>query len=360
MKLLRRRICPVALTLIVSLCFLAGCEGLTYLLHAAEGQLRIQGETEPIEDVLASGRLSEQEDATLRLIVKAREYAVDEIGLVAGNSYTTFYDSAGDPVVFSLSAVRRDALEPKKWAFPIFGEAEHLLFFDEQYLRRVEQELIDAGLDTYTYEADAYSTLGFFEDPVRSPMLRRNALSAAETIFHELLHNTIWRPSAEVFNESLAVFVSRTAAVEFLRAELGDDSGWPEFAAVYYADVDAVSSFLFELYEELEAYYARPLSAEEKIAGRETVYQAQRDRFVNEVQPTLTHPEWFEGYANLPTNNAWVRVRYRYNLDLATFEAVYEALGEDWSAALNVFRAAASALGDPFEYLRNWLAERID
>jgi predicted aminopeptidase len=188
-------------------------------------------------------------------------------------------------------------------------------------------------------------------------MLRRGTLSLAETIIHELLHNTIWRASETVFNESLATFVGRTGAVQFLRAEFGADSGWPEVATAYYADTDAVNGFLFELYRDLEAYYAQPLSAEELIAGREAVYQAERDRFVEDVLPTLSYPDSLGGYAELPTNNAWMLGHYRYNLDLTVFEAVYILLDQDWAAALEVFQAAAGSAGDPFEYLRNWLAQ---
>jgi predicted aminopeptidase len=337
---------------------LTACDSLVYVLRAAEGQLSIQGATEPIEEVLASGRLSGEDQAKLELLVRARQYAIDVVGLSAGESYTTFYDSAGDPIVFSLSASRQDSLEPVIWWFPFFGDQEHLLFFDEEYLRQVEQELIDGGFDTYTYEVDAYSTAGFFKDPIRSPMLKRHTLSAVETIFHELLHNTIWRSGAPAFNESLATFVGRTVAPEFLLAEFGQDSGWGEVAAAYYADSDAVNAFLLELYDELDAYYAGPLSAEEKIAGREAVYQAGRERFVEVVLPALNYPDVFAGYANLPTNNAWMRANYRYHLDLPVFEEIFMALGGDWLAALDVFRAAGRSSDDPFDYLRDWLARQ--
>ncbi|MCK4341962.1 MAG: aminopeptidase [Phycisphaerae bacterium] len=334
-----------------------GCEGMRYVLHVADGQFAVQGGAEPIEEVLASGRLSEDEEVKLRLIVKAREFAAETIGLDAGNSYTEFYDTEDVPLAYNLSAARRDALVAKTWTFPILGQVPYLMFFDEGYLRELEGQLSAEGFDTMTYELDAYSTLGIFEDPVRSPMLRRHVLSLIETIIHELLHNTIWRPNETEFNESLATFVGRSGAVEFLRLELGDDSGWPEAAEDYYADVDAVNAFLLGLYADLEEYYAQPLSSEEKVAGREAVFQAARERFATEVQPRLNYPESFAYPADLPTNNAWVLMYYRYNLDLGVLEEVHQATGRDWSATLAVFRAAAADPGDPFAYLRDWLAE---
>lgn len=336
----------------------AGCDSLPYVLHLAQGQLAVQGQVEPIADVLASGRLSAEEQARLELVVRARQFAVDTMGLAAGRSYTTFYDTAGDPLAWNLSAARRDRLVPKTWTFPLVGEVPYLAFFDEGYLRTVEAQLVAEGYDTLAYELDAYSTLGVFEDPVRSTMLRRDPLSLVETILHELLHNTVWRPGATVFNESLATFVGRRGAVEFLQREYGPDSDWPRIAAAYYADLDRVNAFLLELYAALEDYYARPATPEQRIAGREAVYQAARTRFVEQVRPHLNYPEVFESYARLPTNNAWVLAHYRYNLDLELMADVFAAVGEDWPAALEVFRAAAAAPGDPFAWLRTFLEAR--
>ncbi len=335
---------------------LAGCDGLMYVTHVAQGQLRIVGHTEPIDDVLASGRLTAEQEEKLRLIVEARDYAAEKIGLNAGDSYTTYYDTGGDPLAFNLSAARRDRLEAKRWWFPFLGKVPYLAFFDEDYLRREERRLIDEGYDTFTYELDAYSTLGLFEDPVRSTMLKRGKLSLVETVIHELLHNTIWRPNHTVFNESLATFVGRTGAVEFLVFKYGADSGWPSLAERYYADLDTVNAFLFDLYGTLRDYYAQPLPSEQLIAGREAIYQAARDRFTHDIQPDLNYPDVFSSYADLPTNNAWMLAHYRYNLDLDVFRAVFEAVGEDWSAALDVYRAAAQAPGDPFDALHTWLA----
>jgi predicted aminopeptidase len=335
-----------------------GCDGLAYVAQLAQGQARVQGHAEPIDDVLASGRLSEQDAAKLRLIVKARDFAANTVGLRVGSSYTMFYDTGGDPLAWNLSAAQKDALEPQTWTFPVVGEVPYLSFFDEGYLHTVEQQYVDEGYDTETYELDAYSTLGIFADPVRSTMLRRGTLSLAETIIHELLHNTVWRPNNTVFNESLATFVGRQGAVEFLTAEFGMDSGWPQTALAFYADTDAVNAFLMQLYADLAAFYGQEILSDEKVAGREAVFQAGRDRFVKEIQPALYFPDSFASYAQLPTNNAWMLANHRYNLNLDVFADVYRTTGLDWAATLEVFRAAATGSDDSLDYLRSWLAGR--
>lgn len=355
-----RRYCPAIAVLFASLLPLAGCEGVTYVLHLADGQLQVQGNVQSIAAVLASGRLSETDSAKLELIVAAREHAVGAMGLNAGDSYTQFYDTGGDPLAFNLTAARRDALEPVIWTFPVVGKVPYVAFFDEAYLRDYQQRLEDAGYDTLTYELDAYSTLGVFADPVRSTMLRRSELSLAETVIHELLHNTVWRAGDSTFNESMATFVGRQGAIEFLRLYYGDASEWPAIAEAYYADLDVVNVFLLEFYAELSEFYAQAISLEDKIAGREAVFQAARDRFVAQVQPTLHYPDVFASYATLPTNNAWVLANYRYNLELDVFANVYALTGQNWPATLDVYRAAAAADGDPFEYLRQWVGAGVD
>ena len=352
----RSRVWIAAVALAVPL--MAGCEGLTYVAQLAQGQLRVQGHTEPIDQVLASGQLSDADAAKLRLIVSARDFAANTIGLTVGQSYTTFYDTGGDPLAWNLTAARRDALVPKTWTFPIVGEVPYLAFFDQKYLQSYQQQLEGEGYDTLTYELDAYSTLGIFADPVRSPMLKRDPLSLSETIIHELLHNTIYRSGDTNFNESLATFVGREGAIEFLRAQFGDASGWPALAIKYYADTDAVNAFLIQVYNDLVAYYAQPLSADDKIAGRDAVFTAERSRFVSDIQPTLNYPDVFASYGQFPTNNAWVLENYRYNLNLSVFADVYAATGHDWGQALTVYRAAASGQGDPFAYLQQWLAQQ--
>lgn len=334
----------------------SGCQATRYVVHVAGAQFEIQGNTEPAKDVLESGRLTDEENEKLRLALAAREYA-EQVGLSVGNSYSEFYDTSGNPLAFNISAAPRDALEPYTWTFPIIGTVPYLAFFDEELMRAYEEQLQEQGLDTFTYELDAYSTVGVFADPIRSPMLRRGTLSLVETIFHELLHNTVFKPNNTEFNESLATFVGRELAVEFLSAREELDTDWATIAPAYYSDLDAVNAFLIELYEDVADYFSDPvLSSAERIAGRDAIFEAARQRFVAEIQPTLNYPEIFGGYADLPTNNAWLLGNYRYNLNLDLMEQVFEATGRDWTATLNVFRAAAAA-DQPFAFLTQWVAD---
>lgn len=351
-----RKTCIAAL---VGSLLLAGCDGLRYVTHLVEGQLAINTDLEDIKDVLASGRLNDDDAFKLDLVGSIREFTINEMGMIPGDSYTQFLDTRGAPLVFNLSASRRDRFEPVIWTFPIAGAFPSLGFFDEAYLEEIESDLIAAGNDTFIYEADAYSTLGLLADPVRSPMLRRDVVSLSDTIIHEILHQTIWRPNDITFNESLATFVGQQGAIEFLDSYFDPALQVGSIAATRFADQATINDFLVSLYEELAAFYNSGLSSAEIIAQREAMYEAGRQRFADEIQPTLFEPAFYDFYRELPTNNAWMLLNRRYNFDLSLFARVYNANGQQWRPTLIVFREAANAAGDPFEYLRNWLATNV-
>ena len=358
-----------------SLLALTACDGVTYVAHVAKGELNIQLHAQPIEDVLASGSVSEQDAEKLRLVLRARDFAVQTVGLANDASYTTFFNTDGGPLAFNLSAARRDALEPHTWRFPVVGVIPYLGFFDKEYLEQVQQDLENDGYDTYTYEVPAYSTGGFFTDPLPSPMLRYSDYNLASTVIHELVHATIYRAGYTDFNESLASFIGDTAAAEFLNTQPPEAAPFDPVAyQLNQEDRWQTNEFLATLYDDLAAHYAKPLTVEERVAGRDAVYQAARARFVSDVSPQLHSPRRYQYLAELPTNNAWLLLHRRYHYDppdpddvpdtqptdqkRTVFEQVYDAAGHDWPTALNVFRAAAQAEAAPFDYLRTWLDQR--
>jgi len=326
-----------------------------YIFAAAVGQIEILRKSVPISQATGSTALTSEQRSKLGLIRDARVYADEIIGLNVEDNYTLFYDSGGEPVAFNVSACRKDAFEPRLWTFPIVGAVPYLGFFDRKAADAKYNELAAEQLDVFMYEIDAYSGLGYFPSVVLSPMLERSEISLAETVFHELLHSTIWRPNDVTFNESLATFVGRTAAIEYLADRYPEQTELVQYAIEEFEDVDRFSDFILTFFNELDSFYSSDLPSEAKIAGREALYRASRDRFAAEIQPLMNHPDRYEWGRDLPTNNAWLLGIRRYNLDLVVFQDVFTATGKDWPASLQLFRAAAGER-DPYTYLRTWLA----
>jgi predicted aminopeptidase len=194
-------------------------------------------------------------------------------------------------------------------------------------------------------------------------MLERDDIDLVSTVFHELLHATIAQSdndSAEdnTFNESLGTFVGRQATLQYHRDRFPDTPERIQAATERFEDADRFGQFALELFDELDAFYNSDITPQEKTAGREAVFQAARDRFELDVLPLMHDPERYEGVRNLPTNNAYVLLLARYNLELNVFADVFTTTGESWPMALQVFRLAATHDGSPFDYLRQWVQDR--
>jgi len=355
----RDRFRPLLTHLLAGLFACATCAGcgvdFAYLLPAVAGQIDILLHTVPIEQAIADGNLSDEQVRKLVLVQDSRNYARDVIGLNVGDHYTRFYNAGDDAVAYNLSASRRDRFEPYVWTFPLVGSVPFLGFFDLAPAELRADELRDQGYDVFIYEVDAYYALGIFSNPILSPMLERPDESLIDTVIHELTHATMTRFGDTDFNESLATFVGRTGALAYLKDRYAAEPERQTLALARFEDNDRYSAFALELYQELDAYYRSDLPAEAKILGREAIYQAGRERFAAEVLPLMNIPENYAWVDRMPANNAFMLGIRRYNLDLAAFDAVFQAVNRDWSRALEVFAAAARA-DDAYAFLHGWVA----
>ncbi len=338
----------------ISAPMIAGCANSDYALAAVLGELRLLAAAVPIETALDDPDLTEDQREKLAFLIRVRDYGEEVIGLNVGKSYRNFVLLEDDSLAWNLSASRKDAFDPYVWRLPVVGRIPYLGFFTLDYAKAERDRLVDLGYDTVIYEVDAYSTLGLLPDPVASSLLRRDWLQLADTIMHECLHNTIWREGDTNFNESLAVFVGRTAALEFMAHEFGEDSEMVIEAHQYYEDDAVFRDFLDKLRADLNAIYTSDQPSAEKIQARKPILEGAGARFVEEALPLMHNKESFQNYEDFTFNNAFLLLYVRYGTELDLFEGVHEMTGGDWGQTLDIFRAAATA-PDAYAYLRNIL-----
>jgi predicted aminopeptidase len=317
-----------------------------YVAHAGIAQAGILSRRVPIARVIEDPATDAETRRRLQLVLQARDFAEHALGLDAGQSYTTYSWVESDTLLLVVSGSRRDRFEAHTWWFPIIGRVPYKGFFNFDHAHREAARLEAAGLDTHVRPAAAFSTLGFFNDPLLNTLLRHDDVALVSTVIHEILHNTIFIPGQVAFNETFANFVGYRGAIKFFCMRDGDDSPRCRQANDTWADNLLYAAFLSGLVVELEALYGRAdLSFEEKMVRRETIFEASRERFRETVVPAL-RTRGFRGFLTRPLNNATLIGTRLYYDRLAVFEAIYQRFGGDYRAALHAILEAARARPD--------------
>ncbi|MEZ0611004.1 aminopeptidase [Fibrella sp. WM1] len=199
-------------------------ELISYGYMQAKGQLHIMLNTRPVAELLADPAIPDSAKAKIRLIGEIKQFAQDSLGLDPSENFTTFHDQEGKPLMWMLVGADRYALTPVQFRIPLLGTFAYRGFFDKTRLLEADSLLRKQGYDTRISGIAAYSTLGFFKDPILSSMLSRNEGDLAQLIIHELTHGTLFIKDNLEYNENLADFVGDYGAKRFMAYKYGDTS----------------------------------------------------------------------------------------------------------------------------------------
>ncbi len=322
-----------------------------YYFHLVRGQLRLVWDRQSIERLLKQSDLDPEVRARLRFVQDVRAFAEREIGLARSNNYTTFCDIGDGPVSWNLTASPKDRLEPVQWTYPVVGRFPYRGYFDRKRAVREQERLEGEGYDTYLRPVGAYSTLGWFKDPILSSMLRYRDVDLADLIIHELTHATLWISGNVTFNESLATFVGKAGALLFTEARYGSGSAEVRQVLDRRGDQRLFQAFMYEVAGELETLYQSDLSYEEKLVRREAVFKGARTRFAH--LPLKT--DLYSSFPKWKLNNAWMMAYRIYHQEIDVFDRVYEAAGRDLKRTVEVLKGCEGA-ADPGTYLEDWLS----
>ena len=330
-----------------------------YVIRAGIEEAKILSAREPIDELIAAPATEETTREKLELVWNIRTFAAEELGLDVGDSYTTFSQldrPRGDTLLMVVTAARKTAFEPYTWWFPIVGRVPYKGFFDPGDALALAERLERKGYDTHVRPSSAFSTLGWFNDPLLSTLLYRGDVSLAATVIHEVTHNTVFIRDQVAFNESVATFVGDVGAAAYFCGLEGEDGERCRFARARWQDRILFSEALNRLIAALENVYgSEELSHDEKLAARDTVIARWRAGYQREVVPQLRvgYTRFHEG----TLNNATL-IGYRlYARELDLFDRVYRELGLPMDEAIDrMVEAAESSPDAPFEAVRR-LAE---
>jgi predicted aminopeptidase len=305
-----------------------------YLARAAWEESKILRARRPIAEMVNDPKVDSVTRAKLSLVLDARRYAEDSLGLPAKEAFTQFTQLDSDTLVLVLSGARRDALVSKTWWFPVVGRLPYKGYFDPKDAVRAERELAEDGYDTYLRPAPAFSTLGWFNDPLLSTTLRADSVDLVNTVIHELTHNRYFAKGEAVFNESFANFVGARGAERFFLAR--GDTASAVASVNRWADDRMLGAYWAALFRDLDsAFRAHPGDSlrAARIALRDSTYAAARRTLIDSVAPRLlTIPREYAERVRL--DNAALMARRIYLTDLEAFERVYAEEGADLETSI--------------------------
>jgi predicted aminopeptidase len=310
-----------------------------YVLRAGYEEAKILWRRQPIEHVLQRGDLDAATREKLELVLAVRSFARETLHLRVGDSYGSIAHVDADQVVHVVSAAYRLRLQPYTWWFPIVGRVPYKGYFSESAAQDEATDLEHDGYDTYVRPSVAFSTLGWFADPLLSNLLRYDRATLANVIIHELLHNTSYIGGHADFDESFANFVGNRGAILFF-ARRGDAAAH-EQAMTNWGDDLVFSAFLVRFTTHLREAYA----AGATVDDREHLFRAAQDECRTLPLQTRTYKE----FATRPLNNAVVLHNLMYADRLQVFEDLLRQDEGDLPRTIqSVFDAVHAHAGDPF------------
>lgn len=326
------------LGLVILSILLSGCQ-LTYLLKSAYNQMSIIYNREPIEKVLQSETLTEKDRAKLNLAQDVRIFAAETLKLKVGKNYSTYVQLKNPYVVWAVNASPKWKLEHYLWHFPIVGSVPYKGFPEEKDAKAEAEELKSKGYDTYIRGVSAYSTLGWFNDPILSSMLRYSEEDLVNTIIHESVHATLYIKSNADFNERLATFIGDKGTELFYATREGKNS--PHLVTIKNDNEDQkiFSQFISEEIKTLNQLFKD--HPQEDLALRENQYNEIKKRFREIIRPQLKSNS-YQNFEKLPLNNARLLLFKTYIEDLSDFQVLFDKLQGDLSLFISKVKTLES------------------
>lgn len=335
------------ITIIVSSILLSGCSNVGYILDAGMGQWRYMNRAKPVDQVMNSPHTKSQIKSAIELIQEAKTYAVEEMRLKATANYSKFVQLDEEYPTYVVTASNPLKLEAMTWSFPIVGTVPYIGFFGKDkavnFAKKVKAD--ESGFfqiqgknyapDVHVRGAPAYSTLGWFPDPIFSSMVRSSERRIVDLVIHESVHATVFIGSNIEFNERFANFIGLEGSLEFLRKKYGADSKEVEQAKSELAANKLFAEFIDRVSEEFIA------SVENNIEKDIELALANKDKFYANLSKRYEEI-WQEAgtkfYGVVPKkwnlnfekwNNAVLNGHRVYHADFAVMRSLFESCDQD-------------------------------
>lgn len=307
---------------------IAGCSHLSFYGQAIRGHFNLITQREPIEVILSDPGRNADLLAKLRLARKIRDFASEELALPDNGSYRSYVDVGRRYVTWAVFAAPGLSLEPRLWCFPVAGCVPYRGYFNERDALAESEKLQASGMDTYVRGVAAYSTLGWFDDPVINTMLLDGEISLASLIFHELAHQRVYVDDDSNFNEAFAMAVQQTGVRRWLRQmRSNEDLEAYEQAILRQREFYAL---IIEIKQQLAVVYDSALSDADKRNCKQAVIASARQRYVQLKQKWGGYAA-YDGWFEEPLNNAKLAATAVYLDKVSGFVRLLKACDGNYS-----------------------------
>lgn len=294
-----------------------GCSTLGYYQQAVSGQLQLIVNRRDLDAVLSDPEVRPVVKQKILLARRVSQFAERELGLPVEDTFSTYVDVGSPYVVWSVFAASEFSLDLKKFCYPIAGCVSYKGYFSPNSAAQFSQSLAAQGLDVFYGGVAAYSTLGWFADPLLNTFIERDDTRLAGLLFHELAHKIIYIPGDSRFNESFATAIERAALLRWLQLQQQGDAF--EDYLVLEQQRSQVLALIKSAKVELTAIYASTATDAVKRQGKAQVFEAMRARYkalVTTGQVGRVFSEWMAS----EINNAGIGALADYNDWVASFE----------------------------------------
>ena len=334
--------------LVFAMFFLSGC----YTLKQGATMLGYLHRAVPLETL--SNNPSDRE--FVDQIMDIRRFAIEELGLKDTSNYTRYVSLDRDYLASVVSATKPDSFTRHEWWYPVVGRLPYKGFFNTNDAKKEATRLRRRDLDVWVRGVDAFSTLGWFSDPLYSYMKNYSPYHLADLIIHESLHATIFLRGQAQFNEELAEFVGSEGARLYIEKRFGINS--PEYQKMLDSQSDSAVyvSFIQELIAELDVLYKSDLDKEKKLEQKEFIIGEYKRRFETEYD-NLFKSDNYRGFINLPINNAYLELFRLYYAGGSYLKDLYERSGSDLPRFITAAKTL-NAKGNPRIQLEEALGVR--
>lgn len=327
---------------------LTGC----YYMQAVHGQLAILAKRKPIEKVIRDPTTKSSIKSKLKSVLQMRSFASDQLSLPDNKSYTSYVQLDRRYVVWNVYAAPKYSLKPEQWCFLVVGCVNYRGYFNKQNAIDYAQTLKDDDLDTFVAGIPAYSTLGWFNDPVLSSILRYPDSEVAEIIFHELAHQVVYVKNDTAFNESFATAVGREGVKRWLM-----QTGNQKELRRYYKHKKYQDKFISEMMstkKQLESIYKSNKSVTEKKALKAKAFADLKQKLTILAKSDGNIPR-LQKWLGQNFGNAHLAPVVLYNKYLPAFRALLEECNGDLPAFYQaVKKLAKQSKSDRDKLLRSY------